>query len=186
MANLQNRLVKIEHGVPKVSQKLAEFMASCKAKQSTRYALNSVGVTEGVLVTTNGRTLLVVTPIDTFDPPITDGLYHLTGEGFLLKTDNDAAFPKWQESVPKNENSLGCFNISDPTSGGREKLCEAIIKAECRLNLTWLLAALKAFVGCGCDAVDVFDPGGNNPMLITGEGMGAKIQYIQMPMHIEP
>lgn len=183
MANLANRLVKIEHGVPKVSQKLAEFMASCKARQNTRYALNNVGVTGGQMVVTNGRVLLIVTLVDTFDPPIADGLYHLTGEGFLLKTNNDDSFPKWRDSIPKSVKTLGDFSLVDGDGSGIAKAGMAIANAGCLVNPKWLLSALEAFRDCGCGVVKIMDPEGNTPILITGEGLGASIQYIQMPMH---
>ena len=103
---VMQRGVKIVYGVPKVSQQIAEFMASCKLKEASRYALESVGIAGGQMAVTDGRRLLVVTPTKSFDPPIADGIYHLTGEGFLLKADDDKEFPKWRDIIPKNTNSL--------------------------------------------------------------------------------
>lgn len=186
MATMQQRPLKIEYGkieygVPKVSQKIAEFMASCMTKGNTRYALNFVGITDGKMVVTNGQKLLVVTSTDSFDPPIVDGIYHLTGEGFLLKTDEDKKFPKWQDVIPKSANSLGDFILDNGSGLGLAKILRAILETKGIWNIKWLLDALAKFQSCGCTSVTVKDPGGNNPILISAESTAVNFLYVQMP-----
>jgi len=178
----QRHPVKIEYGVPKVSQQIAEFMASCKAKENTRYALNYVGITDGKMAVTDGRRLLVIAPIDSFEPPIADGIYHLTGEGFLLKTDEDRTFPKWQDIIPKAANNLGEFVLSDGSGLGLAKILRAILETKGIWNIKWLLGALAKFQSCGCSSVTIKDPGGNCPIWITAESTGVYFQYVQMPL----
>ena len=174
--------VRYECGVPKVSQPLAEFMASCKAIRTTRYSINNVGVKDGVMAVTDGRRLLVVTPTDTFEPPIVDGLYHLTGEGFLLKTDDDRTFPKWQDVIPEAADKLSDVVISEESGLGIAKAIRTILEETKGLwNIKWLLDALTGLRSCGCSGVTISVPGGNNPILIKAETIGVRFQYVQMP-----
>lgn len=182
---MANRLVKIEYGVPKLSQNLAKFMASVKAKATTRHAINDVGVTENVLAVTDGRRLLTVTPKSAeggFDPPIKDGVYHLTGEGFLLKKDEEEKFPKWREVIPKETTVLGNFGIDDERGWGIAKVISAVDNAGCLLNTKWLLGAIIGFRKCGCDKIKVEKQDDNKPILITAEASSGNLQYVQMPL----
>lgn len=177
------RPVKFEHGVPKVSQKIAEFMASIKAKTSGRYALECVGIMKSQMAVTDGRRLLVVTPTDTFDPPISDGTYYLTGEGFLLKTSEEGKFPKWQDIVPKDPNTLGAFALSDGNGTGIAKAIAAISETKSLFNMRWIIGALAGLERCGCTVVGIEKQEGEHPVLITAGTAGMSFQYIQMPFN---
>jgi len=180
MQTLQ-RPVKIECGVPKVSQKIAEFMASCKAKISTRYVLDAVGVINDQMAVTDGRRLLVVTPIDTFDPPIAEGIYHLTGEGFLLKIGDDRKFPKWQDIIPKDAKKLGNFILDDGHGIGVAKAMAAIFETKAILNIPRLLGAFNGLKNCRCSSITISKQDGNYPIMITADSIGVNFQYVQMP-----
>lgn len=182
--NLSQRPVRFEYGVPKVSQQIAEFMASIKAKIATRYALNYVGITNSQMAVIDSRRLrlLVVSPTDTFDPPIADGLYHLTGEGFLLKTEEEGKFPKWQDIIPTAANTLGDFVINDDIGHGVAKAVRTISKTDILLNVKWLLATFAGLKSCGCSVVTVKKEEGNNPIQVTAEAVGVNFQYVQMPL----
>lgn len=179
---VMNRGVKIEHGVPKVSQQIAEFMAPIKAMRTTRYALNYVGITNGQMAVTNGRRLLVVSPTDTFDPPIDDGIYYLTGEGFLLKSTDDEKFPKWQDVIPRDPENLGDFVLDGADGLGTAKALIAIAGTKTLFNTRWLLDAFAKFKNCGCSAVTIKkQEGDGHPVLITADSTGVNFQYVQMP-----
>ena len=175
------RPIKIEYGIPKVSQAIAEFMASCKAKENTRYALANVGIIKGQMAVTDGRRLLVVTPTDSFDPPIAKGAYHLTGEGFLLKTDDKGKFPNWRDVIPKDAKNLGDFVLDDGTGYGTAKIIKAVFDTKITLNVSWLLKALSRLKSCQCSSVAISKEDGDQSVMITADSMGAHFQYIQMP-----
>lgn len=175
------RPVKIEYGVPKVSQRIAEFMAACKSKESTRYAIGNVGITGGQMAVTDGRRLLVVTPTDTFDPPIEDGIYYLTGEGFLLKINDERKFPKWQDLTPEDAEDLGAFVLNDGNRTGIAKALATIFGPKALFNTKWIFDAFARLQGCGCDFVKIKKAGDDKPILIIADSIGVSFQYIQMP-----
>lgn len=83
------------HGYLLLDKKYADLLRTCRAKETTRYAINLVCSYKGQLATTDGRRMMVIN-ID-----IPTGLYFLTKDNLLLPSDEVAKFPKWEGIIIK-------------------------------------------------------------------------------------
>jgi len=181
------KIITQEFGVPKVSQPLAELLNYTKAKHKTfRYWIHYVCVKEGLLTVTDGRKLLEITLSGV---EIKNGLYHLTGEGFLLKIDDAEPenYPNYSELFTQTE-QIGqnhyFVSAGDETQMGKALIIEAICGAGCLLNFSMLYSTLNRMARCDCSSIEIFKQPSNNSsvILITSELHGLKFRYLQMPL----
>lgn len=177
---MQKQIIQ-EFGVPKVSQAIAELLTANKAKENTRYALNRIGVIDGKMAATNGRTLIEISPVPEF---ITDGNYYITGEGFLLKDgDDDLKFPKWRDIIPTDAKLEGSCYLSGDDNRVLSSLIQTVVKADYYLNYVWLYNLLKQLGKCNCQEVEIWIEDNTRPLMLKSTDGHLSFLYLQMPIN---
>jgi len=87
-----------EHGYPKIDKKYGRLLKTCLSKKEIRFAIQYIEVRKDSLVATDGKKLLVIY----CEHNLNIGLYYLSSEFLLLKTESDKKFPKWEDIIKKD------------------------------------------------------------------------------------
>lgn len=172
-----------EHAHWRLKGDLKILLLECRAKETTRYAINGICAKENKLISTDGRRLVEIS----IEHKIEVGNYYCSSDGFLLKTD-EGKFPNYEDIIPKKG---ALRKIAQVTSHQGDAVTGLIfgkiIHAGCIVSLPLyrrpaeilerlLDGKIKAFV-------QRIEPA-NRPFIIEAETIFGEIRYIQMPINV--
>jgi hypothetical protein len=173
-----------EYGHWKLPPQVTELLLECRAKESTRYAINGIRVGEGVLVATDGRRLIEVKT----QHKIPEGNYFCTTDGFLLDG-MEGNFPNHQSIFP-NKDELR--KIVEVDSGCGEEVIGLILGELCHVGCIVKLLLyqrpieiLSEILEGKTKAYVHSERPAESPFIIEAETSLGDIRYIQMPVGVE-
>lgn len=174
--------VEFNHNHWKLTPKLRKLLMSCAAKESTRYAINGIGVTKNALAATDGRRLIVLEKEHGIEP----GEYFVSQDGWLLKR-NDGKFPKYEDIIPDKGNLNLLAKIDDTGSlGAIAVILGKLIQAECICDIRLLYGPGSLFSQIEISDLSVYvdkKDAPHNPFFIEGSCSFGKLQYLQTPVN---
>jgi len=167
-------------GLQKMYVKLAGLLRECMAKESSRYAIDGVGIGEGWLAATDGRRLAIVKTKHTLAP----GVYVLTKENLLIPRIVVGNFPKWQGLLMKTGRRRLCYK------GGMDTSCIGAIvyvinhTADTAIGLNLFLKPAAVLASLGLEVSVYYDmkANGDAAFEIHGKRGDDEIIYVQMPI----
>lgn len=171
------KMISQEHGVCKAAQPLADILLTLKARENTRYAIANAGVISGRIAVANGRQLFAIDLPSGYE--LADGTYHVTGEGFMLKTEA-GNFPKISEIIPSITDRIEEYVLDAAYS--YSATIKAIAQKDVMVNFRWLMSFLEKIEKCGCYAIKLNQIGKEKTLHIIGEIQGHKFDYLQIPI----
>ncbi len=170
-------LFTMEFGYMKLAPKLRRLLHECRAKETTRYAIEGIHVDSDGLTATDGRRLIHVE----LKHKLKDGMHVLTQDGYMLPVEGMGNFPKWQEIVPKDnpEGKTVCTDDSQGISG----VVYHFNQNKTLFNLDLFLPVLDILGSLDAD-VQVHKSKPGRPGHFTGTFTGAKFVFIIMPINL--
>lgn len=79
------------------------FVLQAKAKDSSRFAIESVLIEKGDIVATDGRVLYCLNIKHSFEPGLYEVIKCTKSSIILLTNDNAGKFPTWRDIIPEHE-----------------------------------------------------------------------------------
>ncbi len=172
------KFITKEIGHYRINGVLRAILQDSVAEKSQRWALEYILVKEEKLVATNGNKMVVVNR----KHDIPHGIYYVTDDGFLLKTDDNDRFPKYQ-NILLDDAEVKVTII--PSAEKPEVAFGAIVAHLNREGMVFDVLALLGVLlpgisGQGC-IVKTISP--EHPFQIEFDvGQQTYITYIQMPV----
>ncbi len=127
---------------------LKTMLRNVAAKESTRYAIQSIWIKEGKFIATDGRRLVVIKRKHKID----EGLYYVTQDGFLLPCSNEGRFPKYESILLKGKGIVEIQVKGDQLDYLFSNIVYHLNKADILFNLLMLqgslMTSLKNVYGC--------------------------------------
>ena len=174
---MTKKFITKEIGHYRLNGVLRSILQDATAEKCDRYALEHILVELDKIVATDGKKMVVVSR--THDIP--HGIYYVTEDGFLLKTDENHRFPKYQDIL------LDDAEVKVTVIPGETKPEAAFGVIVAHLNregmifdVLALLGVLAGIGGLDC-SVKTISP--DHPFQIEFDiGQQTHITYIQMPV----
>lgn len=174
------KYIEKNHGHWQLKNSLRKVLLECRAKESTRYAINGIHIGENVLVATDGRRLVEVQ----CPHKIEYGNYFSTCDGFLLNFVDDK-FPNYQDIIPKKNQLRKIVEVS----GDGENVIGLILGELCNVGCICKFELYRQPIEIltkiiqGTTIVFVFrNKPAEYPFIIEAETKIGHLRYIQMPL----
>jgi len=162
------------------------ILQKTKARENTRYAINFIHVLENKFVATDGRKLVVVE----ISHPVSQGLHHITQDGFLLPCPDAGNFPKHEDILLKPE----AEGYASTTIGGdiqSQRLFSNIVYHLNQADMLFDLFLFQESIMCALKAADyekcTIETAKDGPFQlrfdIENKHERAKIIFLQMPIN---
>lgn len=179
-----------QDGIPKTTPKSARAIRRFTAKETCRFALEYVSITENTMTATDGRLLLKIDAELTAKP----GLYRVSTDGwFIGPSPVELNFPGTGYLLFKatSRNTIWSSSFFD-ISCASQMLYAINKKADACVNIDMLMDIARTLVDLSARNVSVHRQGtkGERPIMIKGEFHGSRnsvhktypFQTLQMPM----
>ncbi len=159
---------------------LKRLLLECRAKESSRYAINGIHVEEGKLAATDGRRLVEIE----VKHKIESGNYFCTTDGYLL-TFIDGKFPDYKKIIPSKGTLRKIVKVSGEGSMLIGLVLGELCRAGCICQLSLYDQPAKILSKMISGRVSVYvarKKPAEKPFIIEAETTIGNIRYIQMPV----
>jgi len=172
--------IEKNHGHWQLKGNLKILLMECRAKESSRYAINGVHIGKNVLAATDGHRLVELQ----FEHNIPEGNYFCTADGFLLNF-TDGKFPKYRDIIPKKSQLKKIVEISSSGENAIGLIIGEICHAGCICKLSLYkkpIAILSKVIAGMCRVYVSKKEPEHRPFIIEAETSIGDLCYVQMPI----
>lgn len=178
------KYIEKNHGHWQIKGLLKKILMECRAKETSRYAINGICVGENTFASTDGRRLVELQ----FNHKIPEGNYFCTSDGYLL--DLEGNFPKYKDIIPKKKDLKRIVKVESQSVG--ENVIGLIIgelcHAGCVIKLSLYqrpITILSKVLSGTCEVyISKVEPE-SHPFIIEVETSIGHLRYVQMPVNVK-